>query len=368
MRTTTARKATHFLLAVATAALALSACDSRSDSPPADEKERAQQSFEIDQKPAWTAPAAGKRYCPEYFENAIIDGGAADITVRDAATGKTRWSHKGVVTCPLVTKEAVYVGKLEGEALSLDPLTGKTKRSLDVAAFDPDGINPVETGAGVHFEFGGDLYTVDKSLGQEVWSYEEEADMWIEQISSHALTVVLATQNGKVKALSAADGKLLWTYATPSHAVIDGGITITDDAVYFGSRDGSAYALDLATGKQLWSKKLGGHGATWTPEVSANLVITADAEYIHGLDKKTGKTKWRHYAPDHGSVRAAAGQVFYADPEADEVTVLNAATGDFMTSVSPAPGAYRLAVGPTHLYVWTTSSIQAHKITKRASA
>ncbi|MGI5485080.1 PQQ-binding-like beta-propeller repeat protein [Streptomyces lavendofoliae] len=361
---------TLFALALALAlSLTLSSCESdKPERPAAEEKPRTKSVFEISEKPAWTVNVTGKRYCPQYVNNSIVDGGMSDVTLRDAATGKAKWSFKGdKISCPLVTNEAVYAAIAEGDVVSLDPLTGKQKQVFSVTLFDPDGNAPIETPGRLHFQFAGSIHAVDKSLKNRLWKYKEEADMWVHKASGYGTTLVLATQNGRVKAISAKDSTLLWTYTTPSYGIIDGGITVTKEAVYLGSRDGSVYALDMITGKKIWSTKLDS-GGVWMPYVSGNLVITADEEYIHGLDKKTGKKKWRHYASGHGQFLTAHSRVFYTDADTDEVKVLDPATGELTTSVSPAPGPYWLAASPTHLYIWTTSTIQAHKVTTRASA
>ncbi|MGA4803610.1 PQQ-binding-like beta-propeller repeat protein [Streptomyces lavendulocolor] len=366
MNTPTGRKTARSFTVIAALALILPACDSSSPKPPAAEKGKpTARTLEIAENPTWTAAVKGDRSCPNYTNDVVVDGGISDVTVRDAATGKTKWSYKKGSSCPLITKEAVFVGMTEGQVASLDLSTGKQKDIWDVPTLrDPNSDRPEETPTALHFLFDGHIYTVNKSLTENLWDHEETTDMWVTEMATYGPTLVLATKNGNVKALSGKDGKLLWTYATPSHGLIEGTIAVTDEAVYFSSRDASVYALSLSTGKRIWATEL--TSLAWGPSVSGNLVITGDGYHVYGLDKKTGKEKWR-YDSNHGYVLTAGGQVFFPETDTGKVTALDAATGELVTNI-PAPGAYRLAASPTHLYIWTPTSIQAHKITKRTPA
>ncbi|MFF9870472.1 PQQ-binding-like beta-propeller repeat protein [Streptomyces sp. NPDC013953] len=356
--------------ALAASTLPLSACDgSRSaDNPPTRETQPEKPLYEISQHPVWTAPTTGERYCHRYVNGTVTDAGSSDLTLRDAVTGKTKWSYKKATSCPLVTKESVYVGTAaEDEIIALDPLTGKQTASSKADTFgSPEGGAPVETPGKIHALFDGFLHTMDKSLKQNIWQYGEKADMWVDHVAAHGATIVVATQNGKVKALSSEDGKVLWTYATPSNGLIKQTIKIMDGSVYFTSKDGSAYALDLITGKKIWVTELGG-GPAWAPHPAGDLLITADEWTVYGLDRKTGKTRWSHW-DDHNALLASEDLAVYSDTEADQVTVRNATTGELITTISPLPGANSIAISPTHLFVWTDTGIHAYKVTKRATA
>lgn len=289
MNTSTGRKTARSFTLIAALALILPACDSSSPKPPpAEEDKPTAQTFEIAENPTWTATAKGYRACPSYTNDLIVDGGKSDVTVRDAATGKTKWSYKKEGSCPLITKEAAFVGIADGQVASLDLSTGKQKSVLDISTVsDADPDNPEETPTGLHFMFDGDIYTMNKLLTDNLWEHAETADMWVTGMTTYGPTLVLATKNGKVKALYGKDGKLLWTYATPSHGLIEGTIAVTNEAVYFSSKDESVYALSLSTGKRIWATKL--IGSAWGPSVSGNLVITGDGYYVYGLDKKPEK-------------------------------------------------------------------------------
>ncbi len=350
MSTSSARMLASSFLVSATLALSLPACDS---SPPAG--------------PTWTASTTGKRSCPQYANNTVIDAGTADVTLRDATTGKTKWTYKvdSIGGCPRVTKEAVYIADNEGKITALDPLTGKQKASFKTFG-NYTRRAPVATPSGVHTEYTENLFTLDKSLKRELWEHEEESDLWIDGIAASGTTVVLVTRNGKAKALAGKSGRVLWTYTTPSHGRIAADIKIAGGVVYFGSHDGSVYALNLATGKKIWATKLD-QGPAFAPHLTGNMVITPNTDHIHALDKKTGKKKWKHPTLDNRMTVATAGQAIYTDNETGEVTSLDAATGEIITALSSVPGGSLLATSPTHLYVWTDTELRAYKLITRAA-
>ena len=63
----------------------------------------------------------------------------------------------------------------------------------------------------------------------------------------------------------------------------------------FGSRDGRLYAVEAETGKLLWRYDNEGNWVISSPAVADGLVITgnSDGEYIHAVDARSGKEKWR---------------------------------------------------------------------------
>ncbi|WP_404962669.1 PQQ-binding-like beta-propeller repeat protein [Streptomyces sp. 147326] len=348
------RLLTRSLLTLPALTLTLSACGS---GPPPEE--------EISDTPVWTTSATGKRTCPQYSEidNALFDVTPSEVTMRDAATGNTRWTQKQEnASCPLVTKEAVYV-TIKGKLLALDRGTGKEKAALEMPMSE-SRVPPVATPSGVHAGFSGDILTADIQLQRELWKHEETSDMWIDETEASNDTLVMATHNGKVKALSGKDGHLIWTYTTPTYGEIDATMSVDDGLVYFASGDGSLYAVDVTTGKEAWDTKLNEIDA-WTPNLTGSMLITGGGEYLHGLDKKTGQNIWKRKIFPQVFI-AAADQVIYATEPSDGktwVTSLNAATGAVNWKFSSSSKIFSLAISSSHFFVWTETEIKAYELT-----
>lgn len=312
-----------------------------------------------------------KTVLPLYSEKhkVLLDSGADDVTMRDAVTGQTKWVYReSKISCPLPAEDAVYVSAYGGKIIALDWSTGKEKATYFSPVIGNPRNSPEVTSSGVHAEIGGKILTADRTLGHDLWKYEETADMWIDDIEASGDTLVLSTHNGKVKALSGKDGKILWTYTTPSFGLLEGNMAIEEGVVYIASKDGSVYALDLATGKNLWATKLD-DGTAWSPQLTGSMLITADKSHIHGIDKKTGKKLWKKHDVTHQRILAIAGQAIFASgtPTEGWVQAHDAATGEIDWIFSGKLDRSFLAASPTHVYVRTDNEIQAYELTTKTA-
>jgi lanthanide-dependent methanol dehydrogenase len=88
--------------------------------------------------------------------------------------------------------------------------------------------------------------------------------------------------------------------------VVNRGLTLAGNNVYFATLDGQAISLDAATGKERWRKQLGninkGETITMAPFVVSGKVLVGDSggEYgvrgwVIALDANTGSESWRAY-------------------------------------------------------------------------
>lgn len=114
----------------------------------------------------------------------------------------------------------------------------------------------------------------------------------------------------RVYAIDAKTGNELWQYDArlpqgilPCCDVINRGVALHGDLVYFGTLDAKVVALDRKTGKVVWSKKLDdykeGYSITAAPIVVDGKVIVTNAggEFgvigrLRALDAKTGEIVW----------------------------------------------------------------------------
>jgi outer membrane protein assembly factor BamB/predicted phosphodiesterase len=124
---------------------------------------------------------------------------------------------------------------------------------------------------------------------REKWRYTADANI----ISTPAATgyyIVSGDQNGKIFALSAADGKLKWNYQTGGS--IFSSPAIHSGRVVVGSGDGGIYCLDLEKGRLLWKIQTGA-------AVLGSPLIDGPHAFIGGSDGKfrkidifSGKELW----------------------------------------------------------------------------
>jgi alcohol dehydrogenase (cytochrome c)/quinohemoprotein ethanol dehydrogenase len=119
----------------------------------------------------------------------------------------------------------------------------------------------------------------------------------------------------KVQALRAATGELLWQYdpQVPGEVavhvccdMVNRGVAVWEGRVYLGTLDGRLLALDAATGRLLWSTLTVNpkrpYAITGAPLVAGGKVIIGNAGaeygvrgYITAYDARSGRQLWRFY-------------------------------------------------------------------------
>jgi len=115
----------------------------------------------------------------------------------------------------------------------------------------------------------------------------------------------------RVEALDAKTGTLIWAYdrTLPQHlalccGVLNRGLAVSGNTLYFGTLDAHLVALDIHSGRVLWDVKIAdynkGYTITGAPLAVKNLVVTGVAGgefgvfgFLDARDSSTGKEVWR---------------------------------------------------------------------------
>ena len=115
--------------------------------------------------------------------------------------------------------------------------------------------------------------------------------------------------SGRLMALDAADGRVLWEYDSKA-ASINRGAAILDDKVFIGTGDAKLVALSAQTGVVIWEKVVAdknGYLITSAPLAYRDLIVTGVATrgggrgFIAAFDARTGEEKWRFFTiPEKG--------------------------------------------------------------------
>ena len=121
---------------------------------------------------------------------------------------------------------------------------------------------------------------------------------------------------GRVYALDAAEGRLLWQFEPQVNGkvnrgaccdMVNRGVAVWQGRVYVAAFDGILYALNATDGKVIWQAdtiddKQRGYSVTGAPQVAGNVVVIGnggaefDARgYVTAYDLLTGKQAWRFY-------------------------------------------------------------------------
>ncbi len=121
---------------------------------------------------------------------------------------------------------------------------------------------------------------------------------------------------GRVYALDATNGKLLWQFEPPLELrnargsccdIVNRGVAVWNGKVYVGSFEGILYALDARDGKVLWQvdtfiDKTRAYSITGAPQVAGSVVVIGNggAEfdsrgYVSAYNLDTGELAWRFF-------------------------------------------------------------------------
>jgi outer membrane protein assembly factor BamB len=116
----------------------------------------------------------------------------------------------------------------------------------------------------------GDLVQLNDQ-GSQVWSKSHSAAV----AATPAVTeevVYFGTRDGNLIARSVRDGFEQWRFTSPSDAVTAPPV-VADGTVYFGCNDNNVYAVDAESGKSEWRFETGNNIASPAPVVSGGMVF-----------------------------------------------------------------------------------------------
>jgi uncharacterized repeat protein (TIGR01451 family) len=165
----------------------------------------------------------------------------------------------------------------------------------------------------------------DKLHLQWAYSFGERVEIEVQPIVFNAV-VYVGVMNGKMYALNADDGNVVWVFQSggpiPHTAAVAGG------RVFFGSLDGKIYALDSADGSQEWTYTTGGPVYSAPAVVNDTLYIGSTDGYLYALNTTNGALRWR-YQTDGPVVTspAVANNRVYFGSEDMVARCLNATSG-----------------------------------------
>ncbi|MCC6484798.1 MAG: PQQ-binding-like beta-propeller repeat protein [Armatimonadetes bacterium] len=184
----------------------------------------------------------------------------------------------------------------------------------------------------------GKLSALKARDGKLIWSVNTSAEV-IASPLVHKDTIYCANGNGDVSAYDSR-GKKLWTYTAPDS--VYSSPVWWDGKVIFGCNDGRLYAVDAATGRLTWKNEDPEYSIESTPFVKDGRVyFGAWDQYVRCVDASTGKLLWkttsegvnvakaakRYYSPGDAMPVVAGGKVYIADRNY-WMTILDAVSGE----------------------------------------
>lgn len=267
--------------------------------------------------------------------NAYLAFGPSVIAV-NLENGNQRWRYSPTeeeattfYAQPAIDEEGtVYVGSYDGDVVALDAERG-TVQWKDVVTAGRVVGGPVVAGDLLLVPSSDrQLYAVDKSNGQQVWTFSSERPIWASP-RVNGEVVYLAGLDHHLYALEVESGQLIWdrefdgaladqpssfdgallvgTFGQSLHAVnresgniewtvstddwVWGNPAVGEDAAYFGDVSGGFFAVDRQ-GRPLWQESLES-GVAASPAYHDGLVyIVTEAGGVFARNAQQGDSAW----------------------------------------------------------------------------
>lgn len=287
-------------------------------------------------------------------DTVYVGGGDRSFYALDSRTGAVRW-------------KAETGGAADGSPVWADGLVVAASRDRTLRAFAPAtgverwrfafGEDVPFTGRAQGWDFflstpavvdgalyvgGGDghVYRIDARTGREAWRFRTAGRVR----SSPAVVdgvVYVGSFDGHLYALEAKTGALRWRFATQGVSIdsekagfdrrsVQSSPAVSGDVVVVGARDGFLYGVDRATGKERWRLD---HQVSWvvgSPSVKDGVayVGSSDGRFFQAVDVATGKERWRRPTPMNVfSSAALAGEVVLFGCHSGDLFALDSGTG-----------------------------------------
>jgi len=245
----------------------------------------------------------------------LVANEAGDLNAIDR-DGKVRWkfaTEQPIRAQPKVLGKVVYVASDSGFLYALDLKTGKEKWRAKVDTVTAPRLPPndpktrwdrhassVMSDGRLLYMASRDknLYALDIKTGREAWHVTAD-DIMTATPALHGGSVIFADYAGKVRAVSARDGKQQWIY--DAKLTVPGDIVVAEDRVIIGSRSYDLIALDAATGKELWKRYYWFSWIESPPVVRDGVIYTgsSDATNVYAVNLADGTFRWKTAIPGY---------------------------------------------------------------------
>lgn len=197
--------------------------------------------------------------------------------------------------------------------------------------------------------FRGVVRAISMADGKVLWEHISHG--YPDMASSPAIVrgeVVYHTMDGHVYVLNARNGHLLWSWSNGS--AIESSPIVRHGIDYFGAWNGTIYALDLRTHRLRWSK---GTGAKITSSAALrgnSLYIGDYAGRLWALYPRSGRTRWV----------AQVNSKIYGTPAVSHGRVFAPAVGDALYAFTTS--GRRLWSFGTHGYVYSSPAVWSGRV------
>ncbi|GAB4344664.1 MAG: outer membrane protein assembly factor BamB [Gammaproteobacteria bacterium] len=198
----------------------------------------------------------------------------------------------------------LYVGTLEGEVVALGAENGETLWRSRVSSEILSPPQGSERGVVVVQTVDDKVFALDSRNGEQRWFYQQRAPALTLRGTStprvEGEVVYVGFSNGRLVALSLADGRLIWesTVAVPKGRTeldrlvdIDASLLRQNGTLYVTSYQGRLAAVNGETGVLLWARELSSYQAV---DKSGERLFVSDARgHLWAVDSNNGASIWK---------------------------------------------------------------------------
>lgn len=227
---------------------------------------------------------------------------------------RVRWSFQtgGAVRGSAVTDSGkVFVGSADGRLYALDLSTGRVLWQTDLGG--AVSSTPAVSGALVFASSRNRRLTaLESATGKVRWVFDFGPelpfpwgwDYWLSSPTVAGSRVLVGAGDGGLYALEASTGARLWRLSTGGR--VRSSPAVADGVVYVGSMDGKLYAAKLQTGEPLYVFETEGARLDSAQEgydrtsITSSPAVTQDGVFfgsrdghLYGIDRQTGARRWR---------------------------------------------------------------------------
>ena len=238
---------------------------------------------------------------------------------------------------PAVGDGVVYAASNKGRISAWPVVKGKRlwRTDLDLSLSGGVGLGAGLVAVGTDK---GELIALDAETGEERWRATLSSEI-LSAPAAQGELLVAQTQDGKVYGLSVATGEEIWRYAVEVPVLSlrgTAGPLVTPRMVITGFANGKLVALNAATGTLLWEAKLAtGEGKSElermvdvnSPILGNEVVYATSYQGRAGaFSRGTGRELWAQNSSSYHPPAFGSGRLFVADTE-DQVLRLRSSGG-----------------------------------------
>lgn len=308
----------------------------------------------------WRFKAAGAVELPPVAEGGRVFVLSASGTLYALGPdGRLQWSKpaaKGVRAPILATAGRVIVGSEDGELTAFDAAKGDVAWTAQVGDTLQGSPNVVVLPEGRRVliavsQSDGAIHAVDFATGAALWK-SAPVDRCDGSPGVGGGRIAMGSCASAMHVYDALKGEKAADVAFGDDSQVAGGVAISGDVAFAGTRGGKVVAVDLAKEAIVWTNADSKKEVFTTPAVAArSVVVGSDDGHVYALARDTGTKRWAFDAKDSPAspvvggnrvVVTAGGTVFLLDLETG-AKLWSEDVSDVLTS--PALVGGRILVG-----------------------